>query len=404
MLEDNKAKEILKVSQPRETFYAIMEWLPELLLLLVDIAILMKSGNANSVAGVSVVGLVISVFVRKPVQIFFQVIKEQASKFGQDSKVFKDLVSLLPLCCLVAFATGIPLWLFRYNVQDFLGLPGVGEYLTYGVWSGIIFRCLVVGYIVLSLRQAKMKHKMVLAWVAATLNYFLSDHLVKKMGVSGVSLGTLLSVIPHFIVLYWAAQEKVIGYIRKRYVLYCWQMVKINMAGEIPNIGNKIAAIFLNSWLGPVHGLAWTLLHSIDDVANGLAVVTLNVGKRHATRHHKLGDLAKSNSVWSWATKVAVAFSVVFAIAGGVYLGKWYVVLIVPISLLCKWSFMKLTIPADEDCYKVAAKVGGWTQGIQAAIYGIIVFVATPGILLPCIAYVVCKVGAAAVLRYRNYA
>lgn len=394
---------VLKISQRKETFYAIMEWLPELLLLLVDIAILVKSGNMSKVAGASVTGLIVSLGVRKPVQMFFVVAKEQASKYSQDSDEFKSYLSVLPLCTIIAMVSGVLLWAFRWQVQSLIGLDGIGDYLTYGCFSAILFRCLVVGYIVLGMAQVRMKEKMVLSWLAATLNYFLSDSLVNTMGVSGVALGTLLSVFPHCIVLYWAAQEKVIGKVEKEYVVDVWNKVKINMKGEIPSWINTSTAICLNGWLGPVHGFAWTILHSVDDVANGLAMVTLGVGQRHATRYHKLGDIEGVTIVWLWATKIALCFSIGLALIASIWLGKWYVLLVVPMSLICKWSFMKTKIPATEEAYETAAYVGGRSHISQAVGYGVIILVAPAGIWWPLGWYCVVKVVSSVYLKIRNY-
>ncbi len=394
---------VLKISQKKETFYAIMEWLPELLIVLVDIAILVKSGNVNKVAGASVTTLVVSLFIRKPVQVFFMVCKEQASKYEQDSKEYCKYLSVLPLCTIIAMVTGTLLWVFRYKVEKIIGLEGIGDYLSYGCFSTIIFRCLVVAYIVLGMAQVRLREKVVLSWFACTLNYFISDELVKSMGVGGVALGSLLSIFPHMIVLYWAAQLKIIERADKRYVLDVWKKVRINMKGEIPSWINTATAICLNGWLGPVHGFAWTVLHSVDDVANGLAAVTLGVGQRHATRNYEVGNVEEVDRVWTWATKLALCFSVGSALLASIWLSKWYILLVIPTSLVCKWSFMKTKIPATEEAYETAAYVGGRSHISQAVGYGVIILAAPAGIWWPLGWYMVVKIVSSVYLKIRNY-
>lgn len=397
-----KEQKVLKVSQKKDTWYAINEWLPELLLLLVDLVLLVQSGNMDSVAGVSVSHLVVSLVIRKPVSVFFETTKQQAAKRDQDGTVFKSTLSTLPIWCLVCFFTGLPLWYFREGVETLIGLPGIAEYLNYSVFSCILFRCLVVGYIILGMAQARMAEKVILAWFAAVLNYFVSDSLVDTLGVTGVAIGTFVSITPHIIVLYWAAQLRVIGKVRKRYLLMMWRYVRINLLGELPSIFNTFSAICLNGWLGPIHGFTWTVLHTVDDITNGLSSTVLGVGLRHSTRYHKVGKLSTAVRCWNWATKIAFPITILGALIGTIMTSQWYILVVIPCSLIVKWSFMRIKIPADTAAYKTAAVIGGSTHALQGAGYLLIIaYYPATGIILPMIWYCCVKLVASVILWFK---
>lgn len=299
---------MLLLDHRQETRAALLEWAPELLLILTDVLILGVGGEMDKVPAVSVAGIMLgalSRLTRTPAGVC----KKLAEKH---TRLRAELLSLnyawAALCALLAAA----LWLISAPLERFVRLPGLADYLLYGAPGVVLLRFSVVAYMALGVNQAHIRGRIILAWALAVSNVVFTALLVPRMGVSGASLGTLLAdVVPAAIVTWWAWRARLLVKPRLRLMPAVWHRAKRQVLVQVPALCNSAVAVLLNRWLGQEFALLWSLSHTACDTAGGLASVVWAMGGKHYT--YNLSNARLREEAWAWCDRIGVGVTLVGA-------------------------------------------------------------------------------------------
>ena len=125
-----------KLTHKQELITALLEWCPELLLLLTDILILAGSGHVNKVAGASVAGIIMGA-VARVVRAPSSTTSKLAEKHLEDRR---ELLSLNYLWVVVSVLLMSIVWLASGQVEQFVGLPGMADYILYAAPASVVIR------------------------------------------------------------------------------------------------------------------------------------------------------------------------------------------------------------------------------------------------------------------------
>lgn len=294
----------LKLTHKQELGTALLEWCPELLLLLTDILILAGSGNVDKVAGASVAGIIMGA-VARVVRAPSGTTSKLAEKHVADRK---ELLSLNYLWVGVSVALMSIVWLASGQVEQFVGLPGMADYILYAAPASVVIRLQVVGHIALGVNQARVKSRIAMAWLMAATNvlatYLLVD--VYSMGAQGASLGTLMAeIVPTILVLRWAHSDKLLGRPSLRLLPFVWKNAKKKTWSELPAMLGSVAAIMLNRWMGEELARQWTFAQTCVDVIGGITLCMWGVTSKHFT--YNITNAAKRSAVWRYGDIRAMA-------------------------------------------------------------------------------------------------
>lgn len=365
----------MKLTHKQELITALLEWCPELLLLLTDILILAGSGHVDKVAGASVAGIIMGA-VARVVRAPSGTTSKLAEKHVEDRK---ELLSLNYLWVGVSIALMSLVWFASGSVESFVGLPGMADYILYAAPASVVIRLQVVGHIALGVNQARVKSRIAMAWFMATTNvittYLLAD--VYDMGAQGASLGTLIAdIVPTVLVLKWAHSDKLLGRPSLRLLPFVWKNAKKKTWSEVPAMLGSVAAIMLNRWMGEELSRQWTFAQTCVDVVGGIALCMWSVTSKHFT--YNITDTAKRSAVWQYGDVRAVAI-----VAAGAAV-SWFVAPMAPFVVVAycvaKRNQFKCDRWADQRGFDAQAS-GKLAYTATCVIgYGILVMFTAPSV------------------------
>ena len=310
-----------KLTHKQEVVAYLLEWFPELLLLLTDILILGASGNADKIAGASVAGIIMGALarvVRAPSGCCQKLAERHADRR-------RELLSLNYVWVLLSALLLSTVWLASVHIEDFVGLPGMAEYILFAAPASLMIRLQVVGHMAMGTNQARVGPRIGLAWLMSASNVGLTYLVVDihGMGASGASLGTLLAeIIPTFLVLRWAHKDELLGRVNLQLLPFVWEKAKKKTYSELPAMLGSVAAVMLNRWMGESLARQWTYAQTCCDVVGGFGLCIWGVTSKHFT--YNLADKIKRSAVWRFGDHTAWVVTIVGA------LGSWFVAPIAP--------------------------------------------------------------------------
>jgi hypothetical protein len=346
----------MKQTHKEELWTQLLEWLPELLLLITDIFILAGAGEVEKVAGAGVAALALGAvgrLVRAPSGV--------AKKLAEaDTARAAELLSSNYYWPLYGTALYGAVWAVAGGLEDIVGLPGMADYIMYAAPASLLIRVGVVGYMALGTAQVRVKARIRLAWVVAVSNVALTYWLVvgERMGAEGASLGTLLAeLVPTAIVLWWAHRDGLLERPQLGVLREVWRNARVKTLSELPAIVGTVAAIALNGWLGEELARQWTFAQTCVDVVGGLAMMAWGVSGKHFT--YNLADAAKRADVWRYGDRIALSVMALGAVA------SLWVAPCAPLLLLA-WGASKRR---EFLCDRWASKRGFDAQGAAKLAY-----------------------------------
>lgn len=364
-----------KLTHRQELMTALLEWCPELLLLLTDILILAGSGHVDKVAGASVAGIIMGA-VARVVRAPSSTTSKLAEKHAEDRK---ELLSLNYLWVVVSVTLMSLVWFASGSVESFVGLPGMSDYILYAAPASMLIRLQVVGHIALGVNQARVGQRIAMAWFMAASNIGTTYLLVNVhgMGARGASLGTLVAeIIPTILVLRWAHGDDLLGRPSLRLLPFVWRHAKKKTWTELPAMLGSVAAIMLNRWMGEELSRQWTFAQTCTDVVGGIALCMWSVTSKHFT--YNIADKMKRSAVWRfgdvWTCSVVVLGSLV----------SWFIAPMAPFVVVAycaaKRNQFKCDRWADERGFDAQAD-GKLAYTITCVIgYGMLVLFVDPNL------------------------
>lgn len=377
-----------------ETRAALLEWAPELLLLITDLLIPMAMGLGGEVGGVSVAGLVMGALGRL-CQAFWAVVATQGAKRdGQDRAA---VMGQLWWAAGVAAALALPAWATRDLVEAWTGLPGYASYMQYGALYWLVIRVSIVGYVALGVSQAHMGQRVVLSWATCSANAALTWWLVPTMGVAGSSLATLIVTVPATLyVVGTAVRSGLVGRPTISGLRGIWPMVAKRLQGDAFSLLGSATALSLNSWLGAEGSKTWSLMHLACDVAGGAGLVAWGVCGKHLTyfSYGVGGDPVRGEAAWRWGDRVAIAIQVAGAIVA-LAIVPWGAAVVFGYALNKRAQTRCAAAGTVEAEGRVRASKMTYTAVTMAGYIVIMATVTDPGVALPACVYCVATAVAA---------
>jgi hypothetical protein len=361
-----------KISQQKETALALLEYLPELLLVITDVVILAGAGHRGEVAGASVAAILLGAVIRmtRPIS---GVVGDLAEKHP---RLRKEILGISLGCAAVSTLGCAVLWAARAPIGEFVGLPGVAEYLTFAAPYKAVIRWGVIGYRALGVNQARIKSRVALAWGGALSNVGFTAWLVPEYGAAGASAGTLLAeIVPTGLVLYWTYKDKLVTP-SLRWLPHVWKRAKRKTAFEVPAMINSVMAMLVNRWLGKELALVWTLSHVACDVVGGVVRVMWGMAAKH-WRYNK-ADRALREAAWEWGDRVGCACAAI-GVVGSALVTPMAPLIVAAYCVGARYG-CKVNRPSSEESNDLVAD-GKLAWALACILgYGVCVFSATPDV------------------------
>jgi len=265
------------------------------------------------------------------------------------------------------------------QIEDFVGLPGMAEYMLFAAPASLVIRLQVVGHMAMGTNQARVGSRIGLAWFMSASNvgltYLFAD--VHGMGASGASLGTLLAeIVPTFLVLRWAHKDELLGQVKLRLLPLVWEKAKKKTYAELPAMLGSVAAVLLNRWMGESLARQWTYAQTCTDVVGGIGLCMWGVTSKHFT--YNIKDKIKRAAVWRFGDITATTTVVVGALA------SWLVTPLAPFVVIAYCMAKRNQFRCDRwaDQRGFDAQANGKLAYTTTCVigYGIIVLFAEPSL------------------------
>ena len=315
---------MLKQTLKQELKTELIGWVPTLALILIDVLVLSASGHSSAIAGASVASILVGA-IGRAVGACMIICKDLAEKHAF---LRVRLLSFNYIWAIMAIPLYAIVFFGRFRIETTLGLVGIADFLCFYAPSKCILRFYIVGYMALSVNQARVWERMLISWLESGANVIVSILLADSFGVKGVACATMISeVIPGSIVLYWSHKGGLIRFpnLRDAFPRSIWIRVKLPLVAQVPALINSMAAMFMNSWLGEL-AVTWSIIHVSCDVIGGVNNVIWMVSGKHY-RYHMKDSPNQGRKDWGTGDRYSAIFTVISVALAWFFVGTLGVVI-----------------------------------------------------------------------------
>jgi len=424
-----------KMSQARETVLSLVEDFPEVLALLFDVGMLAKSAHADEVGGVAVAGMMLGALAR-----VCRSITKCGGKLG-DLCFRTDIARSARIwgvgyVWVAAYAVAVaPLWLFRHQLEAFVGLPGLAAYMLLAAPASVLTRLFIVGFFACAGGRIRQVGRARLSWVFLGVNATANYALIPRYGATGAAAAWMLADLPFILVIWWAynppkhdedapAPPPLLAWPRREDIHEVLSDSWKKAVFEAMAVTGTAAAVLLNRWLDADLSRQWSVLHTMLGVSISLGTASWGVGARWATNAlgTEEGEDGKkppptpeqhpeAAACWKWGDRfgwhlIAAAMIPALLLAAWVGESLWLALFLPPVAVaeaLHKRAVLLREITADEDGFIVAG-LGKLTYScLICAGYWVLTTVAEPVIWPAVVIFIISQlVGAFIVTRIRR--